>query len=562
MTKLVSGWSYRWRGNRGFVASGLKVAGLSVLVGGCSPVGVGDLESDGVDEPVAQDVAPLWTDVASYWCTLGSDGAGCVREDGTPTNRAPVVSACWEPGTFGDATLANQRLWVEDTFRRNYARYGRVSFVNPSGATNWGQCSTGQDGIHFYIDVAAEQGGTCGGSNTGTGTDMDGLTNGQRMPSCLPNICGRAANAPVEPCVRHIALHELGHDVGFFHENEKPDTPPVCYQNTAPVGQAYGEYDCNVNYGAPIGNTCSAMFSTRDGCPDPVGEALTVLSPGNIAALHRAYGRRRFALVDTFGRCAHVPFGGAGSTVTNSDCEVSGGELGNTKFRYRASDRGLFAYNFPGLYRLGTTSSSAGATVKITSSVNAGSKWNFTSVNIRGWGGLCLTLIGGNTSGGRVHLWYCGADSGANQKWTITAGKEIRFGDGSTAKCLTRPTAASTDTQLYVTNCGSTRQIFDFDLDTDDSKVSQIVAHSYGDCLDAAGPLDSEYLAGIGLPTNGQPVVAYTCLPKQFNQKWFITGSLKNDYGFCLDRDNDNNGTLFRQRACDGSNSQIFDLNF
>ena len=50
-----------------------------------------------------------------------------------------------------------------------------------------------------------------------------------------------------ECCVKKIALHEFGHALGFYHEEERPDLypPQDCNNNTGtfPNGEYYGAFN-------------------------------------------------------------------------------------------------------------------------------------------------------------------------------------------------------------------------------------------------------------------------------------------------------------------------------
>jgi hypothetical protein len=417
---------------------------------------------------------------------------------------------------------------------------------------------------------------TCGGANSGrTGTDLNARTNGIRIPECWVNPSCRVPTINyLRGCVGRTALHEIGHGLGFLHENERPDAPTSgagtsCRQVDGATGtkQRYGQYNCNIEY-VPGVPTCSPMWSGNSAakhplvstfdCVDPQschpgGNCSLDITPGDIAAIQRTYGRRQpGALVSTNGRCAAV----YGTTVGNDaymwDCDEG---PANASFIYsRISQVLRVAGN--SLY-LGTANSASGSAVEIRTDASvAGATWAFKNVAIRGWGGLCLDLSQGNTNGGLVRLWACDEISGVNQKWTVTPASEIRF--GNTNSCLTVPSSGTG--QLYVTACANiSRQKFRFGTSTSSSQQNIISQAFSTKCLDSQGWYDSDYTNGFGLPLNGQAINLIPCNNVQFNQKFNFTGALVNGHGLCLDRGSADNGSALTQRPCTGGEAQLFD---
>jgi len=191
----------------------------------------------------------------------------------------------------------------------------------------------------------------------------------------------------------------------------------------------------------------------------------------------------------------------------------------------------------------------------------SGQEWRFESVTIRGWGGLCLDLENGNTAGGRVQLYQCGAAGGVNQKWTLTKAGEIKFGTNTSGSCL----AVNGTGGYIVTGCnGTTAQKYTL------GPNGQIGRVSSGLCLDAQGPGAGAYSPadggpGFGLPANQTLINEYTCIPNQLNQKFNTSGPVKHvSTGTCLERTggSSTNGTNIQRGACNGSQSQLWEYYF
>jgi hypothetical protein len=134
----------------------------------------------------------------------------------------------------------------------------------------------------------------------------------------------------------------------------------------------------------------------------------------------------------------------------------------------------------------------------------------------------------------------------------------IRFKDNN---CLTAP--ASGGGPLTLSACSGTsggRQRFRFT----DSPLGHIRSTAFPNkCLDIAGVSDSDYLRGIGMPTNGLRVSLFDCIGVQYNQKWNISGPLRSVgcSNQCLTRDGFGNDARLSTKPCDGREEQIWDYN-
>jgi hypothetical protein len=229
-----------------------------------------------------------------------------------------MIPICWENPTSGDAT---PRGWVQDALQSQWGRYGRINF------TGWGTCAKSSPGIHVLntntwraTTDAAGYGGypwVNGGKYDSNGS----LTNGVQVN--LSQGCPNYATS--EHCIRALALHEFGHAIGFYHEEERPDyTGDRCgngiYQNNQP--QEYGGYDRD--------SVMSYLGQGAPKCKSAVTNPETLwkdqLSAGDIAGVQWAYGRRIMGQVVAMGgRCLAGGSSANGAQPFLWDCDEYGG---------------------------------------------------------------------------------------------------------------------------------------------------------------------------------------------------------------------------------------------
>ncbi|MEU5220938.1 non-reducing end alpha-L-arabinofuranosidase family hydrolase [Streptomyces sp. NPDC020807] len=116
--------------------------------------------------------------------------------------------------------------------------------------------------------------------------------------------------------------------------------------------------------------------------------------------------------------------------------------------------------------------------------------------------GRCVDVPGSATNGTRVELRDCAGQ--ARQRWTYTAAKELKSGDGRCLDASGRGTANGTPVVVWDCNGGTNQQW----KANPDGSISGV--HS-GLCLDAVG----------AATTNGTRIQLYACVPVG-NQKWTV----------------------------------------
>ncbi len=464
-----------------------------------------------------------------------------------------MIPVCWKNANDSDVNNIAARRELQEAIESQWQRFARVNF------THFGPCETAPNVRRIEVRFdSSKGGGQCGWTE-----------DTQATKDCwIGAACVSGGNAT---CIRGVIIHEIGHALGYYHEEERLD-----YDHTVFWSGAMPEPDCaSQNWCAPDNpNAETCPNQIRYGGYDPNSimaycQPDQELSPNDIFAHQHVYGFRMPGMImSPRGSCLSVNFAIDNFTFV-WDCDEAAGQ----EWR-RLLDGHIQSMQYASKV-LGY--SGAGANGKRVEAVNWWSdkakEWDLVRTEVRGFAGKCLTLLDGDTSNGNAVV-MAECDNSLSQRWRISRKGEIMYAGYSgpglinifSLKCVTVAGGGTADgTTLEIRTCdGSASQQFSFT----NNNIKQ-----GGKCVDVPAWLDADYWpygeVGIdtnrNLPRDGAQLQLWDCLSEQFNQKFWFSGFLRTRYeGRCLDLENgnSNNGTRIQVWDCLYNDNQRWEIFF
>jgi len=486
------------------------------------------------------------------------------------------LKVCWENPSSTDAT---QREWVRLALKRSWERYARVIFVgwetcqNESSPTtppySYGPRRPGTADENIKIEIR----NTGGGQNPAHGSWGDYQQGGV----WLNLYCGSQA------CVDHLAIHEFGHVLGYYHGEERLDwvDPGGCPKQSWSPSPPWWPVPTEMPYGDPDPDSVMAYCSGQS----------TELSPRDIAGAQRWYQRHLpgtvLSTVASLCLAAHAIHPN-GDAAFGWECDEA---LDDQEWAYNWIDRSLHIEvpDVPSNPRcLDVDTNNYSKVQTWICHYGANQQWEFRRVMLQGYGGLCLTRP--STGGGPITMQECTGDP--TQLWRPEPGGlvgHMRFRSEGGFLCLAA--TGGSGSLIVAETCYGTHQLYlplvqagagnrsvtsgtvtdagdrsvaaggqDFYLRPGGQIRLPAVAGVPSLCLDVHDVWDSDFTSGEGGPRPGQEVQVFPCYDGQLNQRWNLTGDIVSvNKCLTLSGDNTKNGAPAVVSRCDGSINQDWD---
>lgn len=506
---------------------------------------------------------------------------------------APVkLVVCWEnpsaaepyDGEVDQTSGATRREWARLAVKSSWERYARVIFVG------WEECADESNAADPPHTLGPRRPGTLD-ENLKVNISYSGASNNwghgswgdyQQQGVTINLHCGAYPN--LKSCIEYLAIHEFGHTLGYYHEEERDDWPtniPGCPKQTHDPADPWWPIPTELDFGAPDPTSVMAYCS---GWP-------TNLSPKDITGVQHLYTRRIpgtvLSVPGALCLSSHAN-GENGSTTFGWECDEA---YNDQEWIYDRSEYSLsIVWPDDPLQKQRCLDVDTNTYSKVQlwdCHYGTNQQWSFKHVELRGYGGLCLTRP--NQGLGSVSMQTC--TGGSNQLWQLEPGSLVdTFKIKSDTGGLCLAASSTVGAAINVDFCVPPEQVFlplisrsggtlTTWIDQSPQNVPLAISQQTRDfylmaggqigipnnggsdlCADVADVWDSDFLSGLGGPVSGQSVQTFTCYPAQYNQRWNLTGNLvSGEKCLTITGSRTKNGAGAAVTSCNGTLDQSWD---
>lgn len=451
------------------------------------------------------------------------------------------------PGEVATASGAQRREWLRLALKKSWEREARIVF------TGWGTCADEANAASPPYTLGPRRPGVLDEnvkiqitSSGGSQNPAHGSWGDYASPAVILNLHPAAPNnTKLRAEIEYLAIHEFGHVLGFYHEEERVDWPTNiagCPRQNWPPSNPWWPVPTELRWGAPDRNSVMAYCSGRP----------PFIDFKDATAVQRAYGRHLpGTLLSARGSLclsahANAPIG---ERAFGWECDEA---YDDQEWIYATITRSLsITQPSTGVKRCLDVKTADGVTVQTWNCTGAANqRWLFQRVLLRGYGGLCLT----RGTGGAVTMQACAGLT--TQFWQVTPNPEgsVRIRAEIQDVCLDASGAVGQRVRTAVCSSGRGQSLL---LRSGGQLQPWDEA---GICLDVRDVWNSDYVNGLGGPEPGQVVQLFSCQGPQLNQRWMLTGHVVSG-NKCLSRvgNGKRNGAAAVMTTCSTSPEKDWD---
>lgn len=195
------------------------------------------------------------------------------------------------PICFKSRASSIEAEWVKEALRDSWSAVAQIDFLF------WNACPYPKAEFYIKISWTPDRPGDGWGVGGNAFPEGKGRATPVILHYCYTTACKTTNGVDYEEAIKSVAVHEIGHKLGFAHEHQRTDRtlPPGCLRNpTSPDEEERKTLIFLTSYYDPdsIMNYCRG-YDGQNGLGYQTGyKAADRISSGDAAGAQEVYGRR------------------------------------------------------------------------------------------------------------------------------------------------------------------------------------------------------------------------------------------------------------------------------